>query len=181
MPDISSEKLNHLLAQINKLKERTKTKDIGINMPSIDSIPVIAVNKVLQFGVKGEVNKFLKKGWGKPENAKTWSTEAQCEILFRLPSTSEDLIIEFTCNPFLPKGIKEQTITLFLNNKPIASWSSLNKTYSTYIFKSLLPENSVVLLKLVFDKAISPKQMQMSSDSRKLGFSFKSMSLQTIN
>lgn len=135
----------------------------------------------LKYGEKHEFSTVPGTNWYSPEvgNNKSfaWSGPGvKSEIQLSLPARKSDAIVEFcvlgTILPELPKTLK-----LFVNGVSIPV-KLLSDPECPYLFTGKIPLNiininpSETLLSFQVDRTISPRELEISVDSRRLGLAF---------
>ncbi len=125
---------------------------------------------------------FLGAGWSAPEKRHCWTVGDEAAVELNIgfaPQT--DLFLEIKCFPFLGLGhLEQQTIDLFANNEFITSRELYNQSrIDLYIPQKLVLHGN---LRLVFKirTPISPSDLGLSSDERKLGIDLRYLVLLSV-
>jgi hypothetical protein len=181
MADIPISDIEDLLKKIREQYESLKSSKKTDFDDQYPNIPPTLLNEELRFCKDGSMVPFLGRGWGKPEESWIWSTDRECELVLNLPQVQNDLLVIFKGAYFSPGDLKGTPIDLFLNDKLIASWDeNNNSSLSTLILKDQLSGSGKARLVFQFKNPRSPASLNLSDDSRLLGFSFKTMYIKEI-
>lgn len=143
--------------------------------------PELEIGRTVQFGNGGSGHLFLTRGWSEAEVWGIWSDGDDAEIAFRMPDSARTLRIETLA--FLPPGAEHQRVVINANGVE-AMTVMLDKADTNVIELKLTPaiqhaikDKGLLRLNLQFADAISPMQAGMSSDSRKLAFGLKAITV----
>lgn len=181
MRKISPEKVETLLQQVKAKVEEISIYEHDNTIVDKSLLTELEYNVAFTFDTESHTSNLLKDGWSLPERDHIWSVGNYSDMLFKVPKTNKDLILEINGEPFLSTELGSQQVKVFLNNRLIANWpchSSSN--YSTLVFNHLIQKDGVVYLKFVYENPRSPKSLGISNDSRILGFSFRSIRIKEI-
>lgn len=191
----------HLLT----LKELYKNKDVGFFYK--DKIWIMLLNKKklmnknddkkfysikipeLEFNQKydlttNNIRNILGFGWSHNYGGEgVWSDGPVSNFLFQVKNEGNDIIIELSCNPFINTKIKATSFDVLVNgqfnNKIIFDNKSLYD--ANYKVKIKINNNNVknnkINLQLLNNKPVSPSDLLLSPDSRKIGLNVKSIKL----
>ncbi|MCX2542002.1 DUF6311 domain-containing protein [Pseudomonas sp. COW5] len=131
------------------------------------------------FGAAGNV--FLAQGWSVPEPWGVWSSGQDAELVMRIPESARTLHLETTA--FLAPSHVRQGVVVRLNGLE-ALTTSLDKADGNTLELSLTPairqrikEEGLLRLQLQFADAISPQQLGMGQDPRKLALGLKTLTV----
>ena len=124
---------------------------------------------------------MLATGWSESEMWGTWSRGPVAKILIDLSDVAfaKGATIEFDTIPFLPYSLAMQRVQVSVNDCMIAEWlfpqgemgqncKAVSRT-ARIGAKDFGPEGRVVL-EFAIEKPISPQEVGLSDDTRKLGF-----------
>ena len=132
------------------------------------------------FSESGNVSEYKTTGFSNPETSATWTNGEMASIEIPLPEISEDkfFTVSLDASPFTPKRIKKQTVGVFVNDTFITNFVMTGPG----IYKFDLPHdfyksNKVANIKFKISNPISPKDLKLSEDTRKLGLSVKKIVL----
>lgn len=142
---------------------------------------------VIDFSFLGNAQRYLKEGWGDPEEEHSWTVANYASMEIPLNKSASDLILSAIIRPHaFPGKIPKQDITLFVNDHKLTTWSLDGPAgfsqYRLHIPSKLISSLGGKPLTLGFKipYATSPLEIQTSSDPRKLGVAFKSLTLSEI-
>jgi hypothetical protein len=125
---------------------------------------------------------ILIKGWSFPEGTGTW-TEGDHSILFLQlnKKPDSDLILTIKAVPYI--NVKHPTLEadILVNKKMLGHLTYSIDNFSTSkqvtIPQSIISDNSRLNIEFIFKNAISPKNLQLSSDVRQLGLFISSLAV----
>jgi len=116
---------------------------------------------------------YFEYGWSKVEPHGTWA-EGTYSILFLNFYQKKDYIMKLAVKP-LPNNEKKQEVTIILNNQKIGDIIFEDTEFREYSFninQDLVKIDKYSILELNYKYSISPKELGMSSDTRKLSVYF---------
>jgi hypothetical protein len=121
-------------------------------------------------------NKIMKSGWYSESEpwGGIWSTDVWAEISLPMPKTQAGTI-QFMGNAFISPAHPKQKVEIFIGEKLqkiVELTSDKNNTFSIPIPSSEIGSTALVV-KFHFLDAVSPKELGMGDDSRKLAFGIK--------
>jgi hypothetical protein len=131
----------------------------------------------IDFGVSGNSNIIKSIGWSSTEENSTWTEGKQADLNFSLKKPEKDLILTMKMTPLLGGKTKVQNLIVTANNQEIKKVSI--DSYGTYKFS--IPKNIVndqLKISLILPDAISPYDVGMSEDKRKLALSVENIRLE---
>jgi hypothetical protein len=142
-------------------------------------VQVLDFNTGIDFGAKGNLKEFSPAGFSaNPDQVSTWSEKPLVELSFRVPPLRRDLKLTIQVFPFLPNGgsVTRQDCWVHVNGLlvhfcSIAAPSEIGFTVSREIISPRANRLSFVL-----PNAISPSELKMGDDLRKLGLAFVKLS-----
>lgn len=149
----------------------------GLQAARADAYPVGAELETTSSGGEGRI---LGEGWSVPEAAGTWSDGSRAEILLHLPPGwigDAHLVLDATA--FVPPGRSGQTVTVSVDGHVLATLNVLggaDRPYEVTIPASLLATGSGVV-EFSLPRAVSPNELGMGPDLRRLAVSLHSVRL----
>lgn len=122
-------------------------------------------------------------GVANPEHWGRWTIEEKVDIIFYSP-VKKDLEVTFNVNPFLPEKMENQRIDVYSRGEKLATWNyRLENPFpntTIVVKKELIKNNGKVNLEFLIKSPISPKELGLSDDNRKLGLGFKSVTIREV-
>lgn len=118
---------------------------------------------------KSDARHHMLEGWGEPESSMVWSlgpcSELELEIRKR-----EALNLNFECRPFTYPDAPGQSITVYLNDtlQGTVTLSDDKQTYTLPLDETHQQPN-VNRLRFEYGYALSPREIGISDDDRRLG------------
>lgn len=160
----SRAQLNSWLMSIGYLGELGTTSAVEMNHKIDFGKNLFGRNQIMKSGWYSEV-----EPWGG-----IWSTNLWAEIVLPMPNIRPNSI-EFTGNAFVSPAHPKQTVEIFIDErleKIVELASDKNNTFAIPIPTSAA-RNSIVSIKFHFRDAVSPKELGLGDDERKLAFGIK--------
>lgn len=124
-------------------------------------------------------------GWSKPEPQGTWSKGTVSSLNLRIIAEhATEIGIRFKGHAFVNKLHTEQTVPVYVNGHLIDTWhfdyphGEIDKHLS--LDGGILDANSELKIEFGFPNAISPSQLGLSSDQRKLGIKLNSVHFEIL-
>jgi hypothetical protein len=125
----------------------------------------------VRFGISGNGDGYLTSGWTKTSPTLNWNKGDSAVLTFGIKEPPRDVMMTIVFVPFLVPGkLDRQRINIAINGRPsvnIVYDDVEEKHISTVIPRELLKDDRLELL-FEFPDAISPKELGISHDSRKL-------------
>ena len=144
-------------------------------------IPEIPSGQKTPFSFGAAGYEFLARGWSVPEPWGVWSSGPDAELVFRIPESARSLRLETTA--FLTPSHARQGVVVKLNGLETLN-TSLDKLDGNTLELTLTPairqrikEEGLLRLQLQFADAISPQELGMSKDPRKLAMGLKTLTV----
>ncbi len=136
------------------------------------------------FNKSGNVSEYKTSGFSAPENDCTWTKEEFASVEVPLPEIADDKFfrVSFDAAPFIAKWLKKRNVSVLVNDEPVTDFVMTKSG----IYKFALPQDSqklgkVANIKFKIAKQVSPKDLGLSADSRKLGICVKNLTLSTAD
>ena len=123
---------------------------------------------------------YSGSGWAVQEAEHRWSNAKEAHLRFYLKEyDGRDLMLRFYGFPYLGGGkISKQDIGVFVNGQKVADWEINNKNwYEARIQSSLVSPDKYVNIALKISHPMSPLELGISKDNRKLGITLMKLEL----
>lgn len=142
-------------------------------------LDVLQIDKPIYFSkFNNQRSPFLIEGWSSSESWGTWSDGSSALILLPLPKeTVHQLIVKM--KPFIGSRQERQKIDIYINNilvKVVELSNAASDEIVVNLPKNIAPQE-VIELKFNIAKPISPFELGMSADRRKLGLGIETIVL----
>jgi len=142
-------------------------------------VQVLDFNTGIDFGAKGNFKEFSPAGFSaNADQVSNWSEKPFVELNFRVPPLRRDLKMTIQVFPFMPDGgsVRRQDCWVHVNGLlvhfcSISAPSEISFTVSREIISPRANRLSFVL-----PNAISPSELKLGDDLRKLGLGFVKLS-----
>jgi hypothetical protein len=158
------------------VNDKKKLKNISISKLNFNE------PKILNIQNKSGILGF---GWSHNFNNKgVWSEGAFSNLLFQVNDVSKDIFVEMNCAPFLNKKVPLLELDVLINGK------FNNKIKFKYDEKRINPklnikfkinhkmlDSQIIEIEFINKKPISPMDLLISPDSRKIGFILENIKL----
>ena len=138
-------------------------------------------NKKVYFSSSGAGNQYIATGWSFPEQWGIWSSGDRAEIVLPLKPNHHIVLIE--ANAFIHKSHPFQRVGIVINGKEIDNFT-LTKTSGNLIeinfAEALISERPLprfAIIQFIFKDAVSPLQLGLSSDNRKLAIGLTALEI----
>jgi hypothetical protein len=144
-------------------------------------IPELKEGERVVFSVASPAVAYLSKGWSLNEPWGTWSEGAESQIVLRPTSRVHSLLLETTA--LLAPTHTEQSLEIFVNDvrvlstrlvKPEANRSAIELPVDV---QQLVERQGVLRIQFKYANAISPGELGMSKDSRKLAIGLQALTV----
>jgi hypothetical protein len=142
-------------------------------------VQVLDFNTGIDFGAKGNLNEFSPAGFSsKPDEVSTWSTKPFVELNFRVPPLRRDLSITIQVFPFLPEGapVRKQDCWVHINGLLVHFCSVSGPSEISFTVSREIVSPRANRLSFVLPNAVSPCELKLGNDLRKLGLAFVKLS-----
>ena len=136
------------------------------------------------FNKSGNAAEYKIKGFSGFETNCTWTKDEFASIEIPLPEIADDkfFMVSVEAFPFVAKWLKKRNVSVFVNDEHITDFVMTGSG----VYKFALPQdsqklNNVANIKFKIAKQVSPKDLGLSADSRKLGICVKNLTLSTAD
>ena len=140
---------------------------------------VLDFNTGIDFGLAGNLKEFSPAGFSpRPDKVSTWSERPFVELNFRVPPLRRDLGITLQVFPFLPEGapVTKQDCWVFVNGLMVHFCSVTAPSEITFTVSREIISPRANRLSFVLPNAVSPSELLLGDDLRKLGLAFVKLS-----
>lgn len=140
---------------------------------------VLDFNTGIDFGLTGNLKEFSPAGFSpRPDKVSTWSEKPFVELNFRVPPLRRDLGIAVQVFPFLPEGapVTKQDCWVYVNGLMVHFCSVNAPTEIAFTVSREIISPRANRLSFVLPNAVSPSELQLGDDLRKLGLAFVKLS-----
>lgn len=141
--------------------------------------PTYQIGKEIKFGRSGNSEEYQLGGWSHPDENSTWTEYLISSLLIPLPDIpGTDLLLEINFSPFKSKEVNSQKVNFYINNKKFGEIRAENKETHKLIIPNELIDSELIYLSFELPEAnLSPKELGLSPDPRKLGISVEYLKL----
>jgi hypothetical protein len=142
-------------------------------------VQVLDFNTGIDFGATGNLKEFSPAGFSpRPDKVSTWSEKSFVELSFRAPPLRRDLGIKLQVFPFLPDGapIAKQDCWVHVNGLMVHFCSITSPSEIAFTVSREIISPRANRLSFVLPNAISPSELSLGNDLRKLGLAFVKLS-----
>ena len=140
---------------------------------------VLDFNTGIDFGLTGNLKEFSPAGFSpRPDKVSTWSERPFVELNFRVPPLRRDLGITVQVFPFLPEGapLTKQDCWVYVNGLMVHFCSVNAPTEIAFTVSREIISPRANRLSFVLPNAVSPSELHLGDDLRKLGLAFVKLS-----
>ena len=140
---------------------------------------VLDFNTGIDFGLTGNLKEFSPAGFSpRPDKVSTWSEKPFVELNFRVPPLRRDLGIAVQVFPFLPEGapVTKQDCWVYVNGLMVHFCSVNAPTEIAFTVSREIISPRANRMSFVLPNAVSPSELQLGDDLRKLGLAFVKLS-----
>ena len=140
---------------------------------------VLDFNTGIDFGLTGNLKEFSPAGFSpRPDKVSTWSEKPFVELNFRVPPLRRDLGITVQVFPFLPEGapVTKQDCWVYVNGLMVHFCSVNAPTEIAFTVSREIISPRANRLSFVLPNAVSPSELHLGDDLRKLGLAFVKLS-----
>ncbi|MCU1750638.1 DUF6311 domain-containing protein [Pseudomonas sp. 6D_7.1_Bac1] len=148
----------------------------------LDLIPLLKQSERMPFQTGSPATAYLAKGWSANEPWGTWSEGSDAEIILRPTADVHSLLLETTA--LLAPTHLRQSLEVRVNEVRVLA-TSLIKPEANMIeialpaeVKKLIAQQGVLRIQFHLANAISPRELGMSEDSRKLAIGLQALTVQ---
>ena len=144
---------------------------------------VLDFNTGIDFGAKGNLKEFSPAGFSSDsDEVSTWSEKPFVELNFRVPPLRRDLGIKLEVFPFLPEGssVTKQDCWVHVNGLLVHFCAVAAPSEISFMVSREIISPRANRLSFVLPNAISPSELSLGDDLRKLGLAFVKLSASQI-
>ncbi len=146
---------------------------------STQTTAVYQLGTKLDFGTGGNAKVYEVSGWSTAEPGFTWSDKSTASLAFKIDGASGPLQLRARLNGFMKMPeLPAQSVELSANGQKIADWEVGEETemVATVPAKAVSADG-ILRIDFKMPKAVSPKSLGGSDDSRTLGIALRSLEL----
>jgi hypothetical protein len=133
----------------------------------------------LWFKKGGNFFNYVGLGWSLPEGDFVWNSGRWASIYLPISDNKSSLKIILDVFPFLcPGRVNAQRVKVFANCIPVAELVVDKPGEYGFVVPSTCLDQALLSLTFEFPDSISPSELKLSRDSRRLGLTFKKMRIQ---
>lgn len=132
------------------------------------------------FAGNGDAGRYLLEGWSRPEREWTWTDGNAATLTIPVESTKNSINLKVVSDPFIRPGkIEKQRVNILVNNQKVGEWvfTEFGTQERNIDIPNNLIDNSMLYITFELPDAVSPLELGVSEDPRKLGIAFRSISL----
>ncbi|WP_166222666.1 DUF6311 domain-containing protein [Pseudomonas atagonensis] len=144
-------------------------------------IPAVRQGERMVFNNTGQAAVYLAKGWSLSEPWGTWSEGAESQIVLRPTARVHSLLLETTA--LLAPRHTEQSLEIFVNDERVLSTrlvkpeaNQLNIELPAHV-QQRIESQGVLNIRFKYANAISPGELGMSKDARKLAIGMQALTV----
>jgi hypothetical protein len=143
---------------------------------------LLKFNEPITFGANGNIKDYAVSGWSLHEDnpSFTWTNELEARVRFNAHATSAPLALRIAGIPYLGEGkISSQRVLVYLNGLYCGVFSAREGFDQTVPARGAWLEPRGNELVLVMPYAMSPDELGIGADKRRLGLCMREISLAT--
>ena len=148
-----------------------------------DNISRISINfagfpTAVNFGNYGNDSNFILSGFSVPESGFRWTDGSKAVLQFWIYNMPDNLTAtaRFDLFPLLGGGIlSAQRVEVFVNESKVADWKLTEPTVKEIALPKFLLRNQQFEMTFLLPNAVSPKDLGINNDTRKLAVAFRAI------
>ena len=133
----------------------------------------------IEFGRKGDAEKYQEMGWGNPENNFTWSLGKRASLVLEVPRPRNPVLMEAEVVGLGGhRNVAKQRIEIRINRRKVGEWILRERKYQTQtvsIPNDVWKDSGPNVILFETPDAVSPAEIAPSRDKRVLGLAFRSL------
>jgi hypothetical protein len=147
---------------------------------AVDLPPETLTAPQIDFRTGGNASPFEGEGWGRPERGGTWEIGSYSNLRLKLPSSPKaHYMMTLTAHAFAPKERPAFDVEVHANSVKVAVWH-ITKS-DRLVEQAEIPLSTIrsgtVEIEFLNGDPRSPAEFGLSTDDRKLGLAFETLSL----
>jgi hypothetical protein len=180
-PDAVSPLIVGVGEDVRRLGLGLRTLAIAPEWGGIEDLPKYRWGDRLTFGSEGNALRFLGSGWSAPEAGVNWTDGGKALLVLPTASPADAVDLEVFARPFLVQDkAPRQRVRIYVNERLVGEWILTSGEFQEKTM--LVPAdflNNPVRTVVAFDlpDAVSPTQLGIGGDVRRLGLAFRSLRL----
>ena len=132
------------------------------------------LSKGILFGINGNDSLYVRHGFSFPEADFRWTVGNVATIAFDLGKNNvKDIYLLCNIMPFCGKGLPKQRVKIIINGTEQAFWEISAPEEKCLLIPANLAQKGQVYIQFYLQDAISPEELGVNDDSRKLALAFK--------
>ena len=136
------------------------------------------------FGKNQKSTNYLMSGWGYPDEKSVWSDGNTATLAFMMNRSDSDMCFQFLSIPFIVEHIHEkQNVTIYFNRHEIGNilFSHKQSTKTVLLIPNEYCNEGMQYITFSFQDPISPSDLGISADIRKLGIAISSFTITKVD
>lgn len=149
-------------------------------LPSVESVFSDSFEQYIDLSTHGNPEKYLRTGWSTPEPWGVWSQADLADLVVKAGSVHNGLIIAMSFHAFVAKEHPSVQINIVINGvKADSICFAYGQDYQNWIYRLPVSEITNGMLHIIFsiNNPISPLELGLSTDERKLGIGLRNIRL----
>jgi hypothetical protein len=161
----------------------TSAVDLSESDPNVAAIKHYIWGTPIEFQEGGNAHDYLVAGFARPERGITWTESPHVELQLEIEPPENDVLLVVDALPFLDgERVRYQEAYVYVNHVYVGYWRFEKDQKPVQL---MLPRRAFYTRKLNIQlripMAVSPNDLGLSGDIRKLGLAMKSMTLSLAN
>jgi hypothetical protein len=143
-------------------------------------VQVLDFNTGIDFGAKGNLKEFSPAGFSSDsDEVSTWSEKPFVELAFRVPPLRRDLRVTVQVFPYVPDRtpVRKQDCWVFCNGLLVHFCSVEAPSEIEFTMSREILNPRANRLSFVLPDAVSPNELRLGDDLRKLALAFVRLSV----
>ena len=130
----------------------------------------------VKFGTYGNDSNYIVSGFSGPESGFRWTDGNRAVLQFWPHEVADNLTARFDLFPLLREGVlSAQRVDVFVNENKVADWELTGPAVKEIALPRFLVGNQQFEMTFLLPDAISPKDLGINDDPRKLAIAFRAI------
>jgi hypothetical protein len=147
---------------------------------TMEQLKTYELGSTLRFGEGGNIDPFLKAGWGEAADFYRWSVGKNAVLMFQAINSESPYLLSVYAHPMVSKDNTYQDVQIHWNEQLIGEWRIKERGNFHCLILDHNKQSGANNLNFSIPGAVSPRSCGQGNDSRLLGIGIHTLSLNAI-
>ncbi len=131
----------------------------------------------ITFGKAGNAEQYQGMGWSGPDNGFTWTDGKNVSLIIPIKKPVSNLMLKAKISPYIAGAVQKQKVRIYVGGKVLGEWDVVSGGEYNLLISENFIKNGWLELYFELPDAISPAELRISDEPRKLGIAVNSITI----